>query len=256
MLVDTHKPSVSQTSVAHSKNACGHPVALVGLSRLAQAKAIEKQIQAARERDESRGDASGREAGPTELQAEDGRTTLRIGLGTAVSGTAANGGGSSGPKRPRLAGVFSGESGDGGDQGTASLNGQSAGFKRKAPGKRSALEIVMEQDQKRKAAKAELEALEAQTEAEANEAETRCSQDRKDYWLQVGLVVKVLNKKVGGGKYYKKKARVRKVVEKYIGEVKMLESGDRLRVDQDDLETVRPQVEQKCPRVLDVGVTH
>jgi DNA/RNA-binding protein KIN17 len=35
---------------------------------------------------------------------------------------------------------------------------------------------------------------------------------------------------------------VRKVIEGFVAEVKMLDGGDRLRVDQDDLETVIPAV--------------
>ncbi|CAM9427356.1 unnamed protein product [Phaeothamnion confervicola] len=68
------------------------------------------------------------------------------------------------------------------------------------------------------------------------------SSEKKDYWLHEGIVVKVLNKRVGDGRFYKKKARVRKVVDRYAAEVKMLESGERLRLDQDHLETVIPQV--------------
>jgi len=41
--------------------------------------------------------------------------------------------------------------------------------------------------------------------------------ERKDYWLSRGLVVKVMNKKVGDGKYYKLKGRVDKVIERYTG---------------------------------------
>ena len=46
------------------------------------------------------------------------------------------------------------------------------------------------------------------------------------------IIVKVLNKKVGGGNYYKKKGTVVKVEQKYIGHVKMSDSGHVLKVDQ------------------------
>jgi len=65
--------------------------------------------------------------------------------------------------------------------------------------------------------------------------------DRKDYWLHPSIVVKIMNKKLSDGKYYKEKGTVRKVLDKYIGEVK-LENGTILRLDQNDLETVIPQV--------------
>lgn len=54
--------------------------------------------------------------------------------------------------------------------------------------------------------------------------------------------VQIINKKVGGGKYYKQKGRVERVIDKFVGEVKLLEGGDRLRIDQDELETVIPAV--------------
>lgn len=52
----------------------------------------------------------------------------------------------------------------------------------------------------------------------------------------------MINKKVGGGRYYKQKGRVERVVDRFVGEVRLLESGDRLRIDQDELETVIPAV--------------
>jgi len=75
----------------------------------------------------------------------------------------------------------------------------------------------------------------------------------KRYWLKPNIVVKVLNKKVGGGAYYKKKGVVLKVHEKFIGEIEMLKSGDVLRLDQIDLETVLPSIGGK---VLFVNGVH
>eukprot|EP00698_Gefionella_okellyi_P003057 TRINITY_DN12878_c0_g1_i1.p1 TRINITY_DN12878_c0_g1~~TRINITY_DN12878_c0_g1_i1.p1 ORF type:complete len:381 (-),score=87.03 TRINITY_DN12878_c0_g1_i1:191-1162(-) len=63
-----------------------------------------------------------------------------------------------------------------------------------------------------------------------------------DAWLQPDLVVKVLNRKVAAGKYYKLKGYIRRVEDKYLAEVCMLDSGDVLRVDQADLETVLPAI--------------
>ncbi|PAL65130.1 hypothetical protein CEJ83_20695, partial [Acinetobacter baumannii] len=42
--------------------------------------------------------------------------------------------------------------------------------------------------------------------------------------------------------YYKQKGVVRKVIDKYVGEIEMLEKKHVLRVDQDELETVIPQI--------------
>ena len=66
---------------------------------------------------------------------------------------------------------------------------------------------------------------------------------RADHWLHAGIVVKCVNKKVGGGAYYKKKGTVRRVVDGgFAAEVAMADSRDVLQLDQDDLETVIPAV--------------
>ncbi|KAF7655138.1 hypothetical protein LDENG_00059330 [Lucifuga dentata] len=62
---------------------------------------------------------------------------------------------------------------------------------------------------------------------------------RTDYWLQPNIVVKVVTKKLGE-KYQKKKAVVKEVKDKYTAVVKMIDSGDKLKLDQNHLETVIP----------------
>lgn len=66
--------------------------------------------------------------------------------------------------------------------------------------------------------------------------------NRKDYWLCEGIIVKVMSKKLAEKGYYKQKGIVRKVIDKYVGEIEMLESKHVLRVDQEELETVIPQI--------------
>ncbi|ONI36522.1 hypothetical protein PRUPE_1G588200 [Prunus persica] len=65
--------------------------------------------------------------------------------------------------------------------------------------------------------------------------------NRKDYWLCEGIIVKVMSKALADKGYYKQKGVVRKVIDKYVGEIEMLESKHVLRVDQAELETVIPQ---------------
>ncbi|CAL1539046.1 unnamed protein product [Lymnaea stagnalis] len=65
--------------------------------------------------------------------------------------------------------------------------------------------------------------------------------NRKDYWLQPGIVVKVIHKKLGE-KYYKKKAVVKEVKDLFTGIIKMLDNGDKLKVDQTHVETVIPGI--------------
>lgn len=64
--------------------------------------------------------------------------------------------------------------------------------------------------------------------------------NRKDYWLCEGLVVKVMSRNLAD--YYKQKGIVLRVISKYVGEIEMLESKHILKVDQEELETVIPQI--------------
>ncbi|XP_029350708.1 DNA/RNA-binding protein KIN17 [Echeneis naucrates] len=60
-----------------------------------------------------------------------------------------------------------------------------------------------------------------------------------DYWMQPNIVVKVITKRLGE-KYHKKKAVVMEVRDKFTAVVKMIDSGDKLRLDQNHVETVIP----------------
>lgn len=62
---------------------------------------------------------------------------------------------------------------------------------------------------------------------------------RSDNWIQENIVVKVVTKKLGE-KYYKKKAIIRELQGKYTAVVKMVDSGDKLKLDQSHVETVIP----------------
>ncbi|KAK3035281.1 hypothetical protein RJ639_034804 [Escallonia herrerae] len=66
--------------------------------------------------------------------------------------------------------------------------------------------------------------------------------NRKDYWLCEGIVVKVMSEALAEKGYFKQKGVVRRVIDKYVGEIEMLESKHVLRVDQAELETVLPQI--------------
>ncbi|KAL8538517.1 hypothetical protein ACS0TY_000506 [Phlomoides rotata] len=66
--------------------------------------------------------------------------------------------------------------------------------------------------------------------------------NRKDYWLFQGIIVKVMSKALADKGYYKQKGVVRKVIDKHCGEIEMLESKHVLRVDQEELETMLPQI--------------
>eukprot|EP01117_Protostelium_nocturnum_P011395 TRINITY_DN4132_c0_g1_i1.p1 TRINITY_DN4132_c0_g1~~TRINITY_DN4132_c0_g1_i1.p1 ORF type:complete len:415 (-),score=141.75 TRINITY_DN4132_c0_g1_i1:21-1265(-) len=64
--------------------------------------------------------------------------------------------------------------------------------------------------------------------------------NRKDYWLHIGIVVKIMNKSLKDGKYYKQKGVVKQVEDRYVGHIQLLDSEDLLKLDQDQLETVIP----------------
>ncbi|KAG2313834.1 hypothetical protein Bca4012_064470 [Brassica carinata] len=66
--------------------------------------------------------------------------------------------------------------------------------------------------------------------------------NRKPYWLFQGIVVKVMSKALDDKGYYKHKGVVRKVIDNYVGEIEMIDSKHVLRVDQEELETVIPQI--------------
>lgn len=55
--------------------------------------------------------------------------------------------------------------------------------------------------------------------------------NRKDYWLHEGIVVKFVDKSLGE-KFYKQKAVVQEVIEKYCCKVKFIETGEKVKVDQ------------------------
>ena len=76
----------------------------------------------------------------------------------------------------------------------------------------------------------------------AEQERRKDAQGRTDYWLAPGIVVKVMNRKLSDGKYYKQKGEVEAVSDRYTAKVRMISSGDLVRLDQDDLETVIPAV--------------
>ncbi|PNF42688.1 DNA/RNA-binding protein KIN17 [Cryptotermes secundus] len=65
--------------------------------------------------------------------------------------------------------------------------------------------------------------------------------NRKDYWLVEGIVVKVMAKCLGD-KYHRKKGVVTGVPDKCVATVCMLDSGHKLKLDQEHLETVIPAI--------------
>lgn len=63
----------------------------------------------------------------------------------------------------------------------------------------------------------------------------------KNNWIAKGIIVKVITKKLGE-KYYKKKGTVKDIQNLFVAVIKMSDSGDVIRVDQEQLETVIPAI--------------
>lgn len=69
------------------------------------------------------------------------------------------------------------------------------------------------------------------------------AKNRKDYWLHPGIQVKIVNKTLSDGRFYKQKGVVVRVLDEYVGEVRVQDTQTLIRLDQADLETVIPKVE-------------
>lgn len=100
-------------------------------------------------------------------------------------------------------------------------------------------DIKKEKEPKKEDGKKRKSTLEQLMEEEERGKEKK---NRKDYWVAPGIVVKVMNKTLAGGKYYKLKGVVEEVIDRYIAQVKMLDVGDVLKLDQSQLETVIPSI--------------
>ena len=110
--------------------------------------------------------------------------------------------------------------------------------------KMSAVEEIVYHNEKKKQAQILREQQQKEKEYESN---------RFDYWLTPGIIVKIMHKSLGDGSYYKKKAEVVDVVEKYGAILRVLDNGHKIKLDQDDLETVLPSLQGK---VIVLNGTH
>lgn len=100
--------------------------------------------------------------------------------------------------------------------------------------KKSALEEIMEEEEARKKRKLDSESSKRKEKSEV-----------KDYWLKENIVVKIVTKSLGD-KYYKQKGYVKQVLDKFVAVVVPLsDTGSKIKLDQDHLETVVPAVGKK-----------
>ncbi|OMO96867.1 hypothetical protein COLO4_15033 [Corchorus olitorius] len=132
-------------------------------------------------------------------------------------------------------------------------------FKEKMKNKRLKLDMVEEEKQEREIQKQiqMAEQLKAPLESEENEKKAVPKELNLESGVKIGFSLgggnirkeekgesssKTASKALAQKGYYKQKGVVRKVIDKYVGEIEMLESKHVLRVDQDELETVIPQI--------------
>ncbi|XP_014247929.1 DNA/RNA-binding protein KIN17 [Cimex lectularius] len=94
-------------------------------------------------------------------------------------------------------------------------------FNKKEEKRKSALDEIMEEEERR-----------------------RSKVRKRDYWLETDIVVKVVTKSLGE-KYENKKGVVEEVIDKYVGVVRMFDTGAKLKLDQAHLETVIPAIGRK-----------
>lgn len=64
--------------------------------------------------------------------------------------------------------------------------------------------------------------------------------DRRENWLHAGIVVRIMNKKLSEGRFFKAKGTVLRVIDDFLAEVRVDDA--LVRLDQADLETIIPKV--------------
>lgn len=69
---------------------------------------------------------------------------------------------------------------------------------------------------------------------------TTTTMENEEAWLMVGLVIRVQNAIVGEGRYRGKIGLVQQIIDTFGAQVCMVDSGDILKLDQDDCMTVLP----------------
>eukprot|EP01133_Synstelium_polycarpum_P013001 gene13001-15292_t len=92
--------------------------------------------------------------------------------------------------------------------------------------KKSALDEIMENERKR------------------NELKNNSNHesDNNESWITKDVVVKIMDKKLADGQYYKQKGVIIDVVSDFVAKVKMIEEGLVIKIDQTYLETVIPAI--------------
>eukprot|EP00434_Breviolum_minutum_P037609 symbB.v1.2.033354.t1/scaffold4121.1/size44329/5 len=86
------------------------------------------------------------------------------------------------------------------------------------------------------------EAKRQKLQQEAPDSPSESSSSGSEPWLCEGIIVKVMHQDLAGGKYYRKKGKVVRVRQQFAAEIRMVEGRDLIRLDQEVLETVIPNL--------------
>lgn len=195
---------------------------------------IERQLKIAQEVTKEHEDPDAHR--PTKLQRTDKDEKIKIGFATKASKDTGNDSRTSLSSSKLVLNVF----GNNEAVSSSSPTDRNRSVDDAGKRKRNAVDDIMAEEERRKSQlkKKQQEELKKQ---------------KLENWVAKDIVVKVVNKKIGGGEYYKQKGVVTAVEDKFCATVELLDSGDVLRLDQDDLETVIPKVGRKVKIVNGVG---
>lgn len=198
---------------------------------------IARQLKIASEKEKE--GAAGTQQRPTKLQRVENGEKIKMAIGLKAAGKKESGMKKAAGLGDSASSVF--EAVDRGDE-KKERREKDRGDKgdSKRSGKRHAVDAIMEEEERRK-------------KQQSRRLEDESKRQRKENWVTTGIVVKVVNKKVGDGQYYKCKGVVKDVEDKFCATVELLDSGDVLRLDQDDLETVIPKPGRKVKVVNGLG---
>ena len=106
----------------------------------------------------------------------------------------------------------------------------------------SAIERLMLEEQRRAVALQQQQVLKASTAAATDS--TLMASFRQEAWLHRGILVRIMNKELEEGKFYKQKGLVKGVIDDFVAEIEV-DDGSFVTIDQQELETIIPKVGKK-----------
>lgn len=201
-----------------------------------RAELAEEEVSARRLREQvenAKADGGFQESEFTELQREEGDAPISFGMSASSSSAAAA---PSAPpaRRKGVAELF-------GDEDESQDKPSKDGQKRKQAAKISAVEAVrLEHEASKRGDGAKRQRVDERR--PPSPGSTSPSPEGGQPWLAAGLIVKVMHEDLANGKYYKKKGQIEKVHDQFTADVRMSDSKDLVRLDQELLETVIPNV--------------